>query len=159
MFKTILNMLVGAFVCAAVGAAFAVVGTPPLPSNGFGAVDGAWLNGLAGGTNYTFQSGIVAAGTNQATGTQLPAGIFLIEVDTTASGTGVNLPPCIPGTQAVLYNNGATTLAVYPTVPNNPLTAAQDTINNATSLGAGSGLASHVSIAFACAKAGNWNAS
>lgn len=158
MFKTILNMLVGAFVCAAVGAAFAVVGTPPIPSNGFGAVDGTWLNGLAGGTNYTFQSGITAAGTTQATATQLPAGIFLLEVDTAATNAGVNLPPCIPGTQAILYNNtAAAPLLVYPTVANNPITAAQDTINSNTSLTGG--LATHTSIAFACAKVGVWNAS
>lgn len=155
MFKTILNMLAGALVAAAVGAAFAVTGNPPV--NGFQTPDGTWLLGLSGGTNYTYQSGITAAGTNQATGAQLPAGIFLLEVDTTASGTGVNLPPCIPGTQAVLYNNGANPLAVFPAVANNPITAAQDTINSGTFLSGN--LASHVSIAFACAKAGVWNAS
>lgn len=157
MIKTALNMLAGAFICALVSAALAVVGTPPIPSNGFGMVDGTWLNGLAGGTNYSYQSGISAAGTTQATATQLPAGIFLLEVDTVGSGAGVNLPPCVPGTQNVLYNNGANPLAVYPSVTNNPITAAQDTINNGSSLSGN--LASHVSIAFACAKAGVWNAS
>lgn len=155
MLKTILNMVVGAFVTAAVGAAFAVTGQVPV--NGFAVPDGTWLLGLSGGTNYTYQSGITGAGTTQATATQLPAGIFLLEVDTTAASTGVNLPPCIPGTQAVLYNNGANPLIVYPAVANNPITAAQDTINNGTTLSGN--LASHVSIAFACAKAGVWNAS
>jgi hypothetical protein len=155
MFKTILNMLVGALITTAVGAAFAVTGN--IPPNGFAAIDGTWLNGLAGGTNYTYQSGLVAAGTNQATALQLPAGIYMLEVDTTSSSTGVALPPCIPGTQTILYNNGANPLAVYPAVANNPITAAQDTINNGTSLSGN--LAAHTPIAFACAKAGNWNAS
>lgn len=155
MFKTILNMLVGALVAAGVSAAFAVTGN--VPPNGFAAIDGTFINGLASGTNYTYQYGIVAAGTNQATATQLPAGIYMLEVDTAASSTGVNLPPCIPGTQTILYNNGANPLAVYPAVANNPITAAQDTINNGTSLSGN--LASHTPIAFACAKAGNWNAS
>lgn len=157
MLKTIRDMLVGAFCCAAVGYAAAVTGTPPVPSNGFGLVDGAWLTGLAGGTNYTFQSGITAAGTTQATATQLGAGIYLYEVDTAASSTGVALPPCIAGTQNVMYNNGAQTLTIYPSIANNPVTAAQDTINNGTSLSGG--LASHASIAFSCAKNGVWGAS
>lgn len=155
MFKTILNMLAGALITAAVSAAFAVTGQVPL--NGFAAIDGTWLLGLSGGTNYTYQSGITAAGTNQATATQLPAGIYMLEVDTTASSTGVNAPPCIPGTQFILHNNGANPLAIYPAVANNPITAAQDTINNGTSLSGN--LASHTPIAFACAKAGVWNAS
>lgn len=155
MLKTICNMLVGAILSAAVGYAAAVTGTPPI--GGPGLVDGVWLNGLAGGTNYAFQSGITAAGTTQATATQLAAGIYLYEVDTAASSTGVALPPCIAGTQNVLYNNGAQTLTIYPSIANNPVTAAQDTINNSTSLP--SGLASHASIAFSCAKNGVWGAS
>lgn len=155
MFKTMAHMLVGAFMAAAVSAAFAVTGTVPLP--GFAAIDGTWLLGLSGGQNYSYQSGLTAAGTTQATATQLPAGIYLMEVDTTPSSAGVNAPPCIPGTQFVLHNNGANPLAIYPAVANNPITAAQDTINNGTSLSGN--LASHTPIAFACAKAGVWNAS
>jgi hypothetical protein len=153
MFRTLRDMLLGAFVCAAIGAAVAAVGTPP--GTGPGLVDGAWLNGLAGGQNYTYQSGISAAGTTQATGTQLPTNIYLIEIDTVASSTGVNLPPCIPGTQIQIYNNGANTLTIYPAVANNPITAAQDTINNTTSIT----LNSHVATSPACAKAGVWYAS
>src|SRR5258707_10331172 len=93
--STILNMAIGAFVAAAIGAALAVVGTPP--GTGPQLVDGAWLNGLAGGSNYTFQSGIAAAGTTQATATQLPAGIYFVEVDTVPSGAGVNFPAFFPG--------------------------------------------------------------
>jgi hypothetical protein len=151
MFKTILNMLAGAMIVAAVGAAFAV-GNPPV--NGYAVPDGVWLLGLAGGQNNSYQSGITAAGTTQATATQLPSGIALIEADTVASSTGVNLPPCLPGTELSLYNNGAQTLTVYPAVANNPVTAAQDTINNGTSLT--SGIATHVLQYFSCAKAGVW---
>src|ERR1700731_1463542 len=153
MLKTLRDMLLGAMICAVIGTAVAAVGTPP--GTGPGLVDGAWLNGLAGGQNYTYQSGITAAGTTQATATQLPTNIYLIEIDTVASSTGVNLPPCIPGTQMQIYNNGANTPPIYPAVPNNPITAAQDTINNGTSIT----LASHVATSPACAKAGVWYAS
>jgi hypothetical protein len=153
MFKTIRDMLAGALVCAAVGSAFAVVGTPP--GTGMGLVDGTWLMGLAGSQNNTFQSGITAAGTTQATATALPAGIYLIEVDTAAASTGVALPPCIPGTEINVYNNGANTITVYPAVANNPISAAQDTINNGTTLSGG--LATHTPQVFSCAKAGVWS--
>jgi hypothetical protein len=153
MLKTIRDMILGAIICAAIGAAMATVGTPP--GTGPSLIDGAWLNGLAGGSNYTYQYGISAAGTTQATGTMLPTGIYLIEIDTVASSAGVNLPPCIPGTQMQIYNNGANTLTIYPAVANNPLTSAQDTINNTTTLS----LSSHTATSPACAKAGNWYAS
>lgn len=153
MFKTILNMLAGALIIAGISAASAVVGQRP--HSGFQAVDGLWLQGLAGGQNYDYQSGITAAGTTQTTAAALPTNIFLIEVDTVASGTGVNLPTCIPGTQLQIYNNGANTLTIYPAVANDPATGAQDTINNATSIT----LASHVATSPACAKAGVWFAS
>ena len=151
MIKTILNMLAGAAVCAAVTAALAI-GTPP--GTGPSLIDGAWLNGVVGGQNWLYQYGVTAAGTTQATATALPLGIALVEVDTTASSTGVNLPPCLPGTALSLYNNGANTLAVYPAVANNPISAAQDTINNTTSFS----IATHVSGLFFCAKAGVWAA-
>lgn len=153
MLKTIVNFLAGALVAAAVSAAFAITGQAPV--NGFAVPDGTWLLGLAGGQNYSYQSGISAAGTTQATATQLPSGIYLLEVDTAAASSGVTVPTCIPGTQLVLHNNGANTMTIYPAVANNPATAAQDTINNATSIT----LATHTPIAFACAKAGIWNAS
>lgn len=153
MLKTIRDMIIGAFVAAAVGAAMAVTGTPPV--NGYQTPDGTWLLGLAGGQNYTYQYGITAAGTTQATATQLPSGVFLVEIDTAAASTGVTLPTCVPGTQMQIYNNGAQTVTIYPAVVNNPATAAQDTINNATSIT----LASHVATSPACAKAGVWFAS
>jgi hypothetical protein len=153
MLKATLNMLVGAFFAAAVGAAFAV-GNVPLP--GFQSVDGSWLLALAGGQNYSYQYGITAAGTTQATATQLPAGVRLLEIDTAAASTGVALPPCLQGTAVSLYNNGANTLAIYPAIANNPVTAAQDTINSGTSFSGG--IATHVSGLFFCAKNGVWAA-
>lgn len=152
MLKTIANMLVGALVAASITAALAVVGTPPI--GGPALVDGAWLNGIVGGQNYSYQSGITAAGTTQATATALPSGIYLVELDTVAASTGAALPSCLQGTQIFLYNNGAQTLTVYPAVANNPVTAAQDTINNTTSVT----VASHVSEYFFCAKNGVWAA-
>jgi hypothetical protein len=135
--------------------ALAVVGTPPTPYGGPALQDSQWLLGLSQGNNYAFQSGISAAGTTQATATALPSGVFLIEVDTAAASSGINLPFCIPGLQLQIYNNGAQTLTIYPAVANNPLTSAQDTINNTTTLS----LSSHTATSPACAKAGNWFAS
>lgn len=154
MLKTIRDMILGAIVAGSVTAALAVVGNPPV--NGFQTPDGAWLQGVVNGQNYSYQYGISAAGTTQATATQLPAGIYLMEVDTAASSTGVALPPCFQGVQSFLYNNGAQTLTVYPAVANNPITAAQDTINNGTTLSGG--IASHAAALFFCAKNGVWAA-
>lgn len=154
MFKTIVNMFVGAFLVAAVGTAFAVVGTPPIP--GPALQDGVWLNGLAAGQNYSFQSGITAAGTNQATSTQLANGIRMFEIATTAASTGVALPPCIAGAAVSVYNNGASTLAVFPAIANNPITLAQDTINSGTAFSGG--VATHVALLAFCPKNGVWAA-
>ena len=152
MFKTIRDMLLGAVVAGMVGYAAAVVGTPP--GTGPSLIDGAWLNGLAGGQNYNYQYGLTAAGSSQATALQLAAGYGLYEVDTTASSTGVALPACIQGAAFALYNNGAQTLTIYPQIANNPITAAQDTINNGTSVTA----ATQILKAFSCAKNGVWGA-
>ena len=150
MFKTIFNMLAGAFIVT--GVAFATVGTPPI--GGPGLVDGVWLNGLAGGQNMTYQYGLTAVGTNQATALQLPAGIYMLEVDTAGSGgaTGVALPPCIQGTQVVVEDNTAYTIDVYPSIANNPVTAAQDTINNTTS----TTITTYAQKRFSCGKNGVW---
>lgn len=153
MFKTIFNMLAGALIVTGIGAAFAV-GNVPQP--GFGAIDGDWLLGLANGRNRSYQYNISAAGTTQATATQLPSDVSLIEVDTAAASSGVNLPLCRQGTILSLYNNGAQTLTVYPQVNNNPATGAQDTINSGTTLSGG--MATHTAELFFCAKNGNWAA-
>jgi hypothetical protein len=159
MFKTIGNMLIGAIVAASVGAAVALVGIPPIPATGPGLVDGTWLNGLAGGTNRLFQSGITAAGTNQATALQLPAGIALLEVDTAAASTGVALPQCVAGTFLLLSNAGAQTLSIYGSATANSLVtpAANDTIN-ATAGSTAYTIATNTNAVFFCPKNGGWKA-
>jgi hypothetical protein len=153
MLKTILNFLAGALIAAAVGAALAVTGTPP--GTGPGLVDGAWLNGVAGGQNATFVSGITCTGTTQANAFQLTPGFTLIEIDAAAGGTGCNLPTAIPGVEISIFNNTANNaLNIYPTVPNNPATGAQDTINNTTSVQ----ITSRAAKYFWSAKTGNWAA-
>ncbi len=153
MFKNIASGLLAMMLGSSVALA-ANVGIQP--NNGFGSVDGTWLNGLAGGSNYSYQYGITAIGTNQATAAQLPANIYLLEVDTAGSGgaTGVALPPCLQGTQIFLNDNTAYTIDVYPAVANNPVTAAQDTINNSTS----TTITTYAVKVFSCGKNGVWSA-
>lgn len=156
MLKTVLNMMFGALICAAIGTAWAVVGIPPLPNGQEALINQTWLLGLAGGSNYSYQYGITAVGTNQATAAQLPANVYLIQVDTAGSGgaTGVALPPCLQGTQLFVNDNTAYTFDVYPAVANNPITAAQDTINNSTS----TTITTYAVKVFSCAKNGVWSA-
>lgn len=137
-------------------AAIAGVGTPPIPSNGFGAVDGTWLNGLAGGLNETYQYGLTATGSTQAGAAQMPSGIALLEVDssTASTGIGIALPFCYQGMELSIYDNTANNLTAYPNVTNNPQTAAQDTINNTTSVT----ITAHTPEYFSCAKNGIWSA-
>ncbi len=130
--------------------AVAATGTPP--GQGPQLVDGAWLHGLSGGLNQRYAAGLTAAGSGQSTAAQIPAGYYLVEFDTVASSTGGYLPFCLPGTTLFIYNNGAQTLTVYPNPTNNPTTAAQDTINNTTSVS----ISSHAALKFGCAKAGVW---
>lgn len=133
MLKTIRDMLIGACVAAAFGAAVAAVGTPP--TNGPQLVDGTWLNGLAGGQNYTYQSGITAhAGGTQAACLSLTPGISMYQVSTVASGNdSVCLPFAVAGTTLVLANAAASnTLAIYAQPNNNQLTGVGDTINAAS---------------------------
>lgn len=137
-------------VVAGVTAAFGLIGTPP--GTGPQLIDGGWLNGLAGGLNNLYVSGLTAAGTTQATAASIPSGYYLVEADTVASGTGFALPFAVPGTDLLFYNNGANTVTIYPNVTNNPSTSAQDTINNTTSVT----VTSHGSQSFSVAKAGNW---
>ena len=126
--------------------------TGNVPLSGFRLIDGDFVNGLAGGQNGIYQSGLTATGSTQATALQLAGGITLFELDTVASSTGVAMPAALAGTEISIYNNGAQTLTVYPLIANNPITAAQDTINNGTSTTA----ATHTSLYFFCAKNGIW---
>src|SRR5581483_739598 len=106
MLKTIRDMLIGALVAASVSAALAVVGTAP--PNGFAAIDGTFVNGLANGQNFSYQYGITAhAGGTQAACLNLTPGIYLYEVDTVASGNdSVCVPFALQGTNFSLRNAG-----------------------------------------------------
>lgn len=156
--KTILNMLCGAFLCALVGAALAVTGTPPIPSNGFGAVDGTWLNGLAGGQNELYQNGITAhAGGTQAACFGLQPGVQLYEVDTVATtADSVCLPFASAGADIQIRNAGANSMSIYGLATNNPLTAAADTING-TAGGTAYTVGANTNAACFVAKNGNWS--
>jgi len=132
------------------------VGNPPLAGMEEGLVDANWLRGLAAQQNSTFQSGITASGSTQAGAFQLPSGVALFEIDTATSAQGVALPPAIAGTEITIYNNTAqTNLVVYPSIVNNFLTGAQDTINNTTSLAFS---AARQVMSIVCAKTGVWAA-
>lgn len=159
MLKTIRDMLFGAVVTSAVGAAMAVTGTPPIPSNGFGLVDGTWLNGLAGGTNYAYQYSITAhAGGGQASAFQLPQFINMFQVSTVATtGDSVALPQCIQGSYMFLSNSGASTLDVYGSPIVNGTTGTLDTIN-ATAGTSAYTLTTNTNAVFFCAKNGAWSA-
>lgn len=56
-------------------------------------------------------TGLTAAGTTQATALQLSA--VMNAIGTTASSTGVKLPPCEAGAVVYVYNGGANTLQIY----------------------------------------------
>ena len=146
------KILFAAFAALLAGSVMAlgVTGTPP--GTGFQMVDGAWLNGLAGGVNNAYISGLTAAGTTQATCTPLPAGYYLNEADTVSASTGFCLPFAYAGTDLLFYNNGLQTVTIYPSIANNLITAAQDTINNTTS----ATINAHTGTAFTCAKTGTW---
>lgn len=139
-----------AAVLALSGMAYAAQGTKP--QQGYELMEGRYILGIAGGVNYSYQSGIAAAGTTQATSTPIAANIRLIEVDTAVTGAGISLPPAIAGTAVSIYNNGAGTMTVYPAIANNPTTGAQDTIDNTTSTTIGT----HAHGFFFAAKNGNW---
>jgi hypothetical protein len=145
-------LLLGAMICAAATGALAATGV--VPQNGFGTVDGTFVNGLAAGQNQTYVYGLTATGSTQAGALQLAPANALVEVDTAASGTGVALPAAIQGTEVSIYNNGANTLTVYPAIANNSATGSQDTINNGTSFSGG--VATHVSVYCFSAKTGVW---
>ena len=167
LLRNIANWTMGAVIFAGVSAAIASnitggpVGVPPIPATGPGMVDGTWLNVLAGGQNFSYQSGITAkAGGTQALATQLPVGIYLIEVDTVATtGDSVALPQCFQGSSLLIRNAGSGTLYVYGNVANNPLlsTATADTINAVAGSTAYT-LTTNTNAIFFCAKNGAWSA-
>lgn len=159
MFKEVSAVLAAILLSA--GLAFAVTGQPPLTGSGNTLPDSNWLNGLAGGQNFTYQSGLAAVGTNQATALQLGSGIYLFEVDTAGSGgaTGVALPSCVAGTVLNILNNTAYTFDVYPSIANNSAlaTPAQDVIVVAGSAGTTStSQTTYTGKTYSCAKTGTW---
>lgn len=91
---------------------------------------------------------VSAAGTTQATGTQLKA--QLNNVTTVGAGAGVNLPASAAGLSVVVQNNGVNPLLVYP------LIGATDTINGAA---ATVGVALHPGSVgqFNCTAPGAWS--
>ncbi len=91
---------------------------------------------------HGFVSGLTATGTNQATGLQLSQLAPLVEVNTVAAGTGVLLPPAIPGAEMFIFNNGANTLTVYGHL-------AADTILNVTT---GAAILVQTGVAFWCGR-------
>lgn len=127
-----------------------MVGVVPTP--GPQLIDGDFVNGIAAGRNATNADNLTAAGTTQATAAVVPPNNKLVRVGTTAASTGIALPSALKGTEIKIYNGGANTLTVYPAVANNPVTAAQDTINGSTSITA----ATVTSLSFFCPKDGVW---
>lgn len=129
------------------------------PDRGFQLVDGQWLRGLSDGLNRSVAIGITAhAGGTQAAAFQLPANRQMIEVDTVAAGNdSVLLPFSSAGTMLTVFNNGASTLAIYANPNNNALTGAPDVINKTTNTTSYT-LTTGQSAMFSCAKNGIWAA-
>lgn len=108
--------------------------------NGFVKVSKPFIHGM--------ERGIVATGTTIADAYQLSLEFNWIA--TTASGTGVKLPELnasLIGTRIKIRNNGANTLAIYPT--------AGQTINGG-SAGASVNLATVTTAEYVADLAGNW---
>lgn len=132
-----------------------MTGIPPVQNAGPVLPDGAWLQGLANGQNSSYLSGVAAAGNSQATATQLPPNFRMIEIDTVPVGSGVALPPAVPGTEILLYVQVNQNLVVFPSILANPLTGTQDTINSGASLTI-NGVGGGASRIFFCVKLGAW---
>lgn len=130
-------------------AAYAAIGNAP--TSGFQLIDADWLNGLAGGHNFTFQNGLTAVGTNQATSLQLADRISFLEIDTSSSSTGAALPHALGGVTVTVINNTANNITIFPAIANNSA-GNQDTINNTTSYT----LNAHTAQGFTSAKTGVW---
>lgn len=143
------RFLVAGFLMLFASIGYAAIGI--IPHSGFQAVDGDWLLGLSGGHNFTFQNGLTAVGTNQATSLQLADRVSFLEIDTSAASTGAALPFALGGVTITIINNTANNLTIYPSIANNSA-GSQDTINNATSYT----LNARTAQGFTSAKAGVW---
>jgi hypothetical protein len=120
-------------------------------------VAGAWItNGLGHGytsiyPTVSFQNGIAAAGTTQATATPLTACIN--RVVTAAASSGVALPVSAAGMTITIANAGANPLAIYP------FNASGDSINaEAINTALTVPLPVNKAATFTCAVAGQWTA-
>lgn len=143
------RFLAAGFLLLFASISYAAIGI--VPHSGFQAVDGDWLNGLAGGHNFTSQNGLTAVGTNQATSLQLADRISFLEVDTSSASTGAALPFALSGVTITVINNTANNITLYPAIANNSA-GNQDTINNTTSYT----LNAHTAQGFTSAKLGIW---
>ena len=116
-------------------------------SNGLGT---GYAKNPSGGSvleTVQFADALTAAGTTQATGLQLTAGVNTIS--TVAANTGVNLPASAAGLQVTVINTGANQLLVYP------YQGSSDTINGVAASG-GVSLFPGVIAQFNCTAAGAW---
>lgn len=109
------------------------------------------INSLVNNNAASAAYNITAAGTSQATATQLRC--VINEVDIVASGAGVNLPSTkgnikTPYRLCAIINNGANPLFVYPAQ------GTADTINGTSSVSVASGSA----ILYVSASHNNWSA-
>jgi hypothetical protein len=114
-----------------------------------GLATGYAKNPTSGSVIETVQSAdtISAAGTTQATGTQLVAAMN--NVTTVGAGSGVNLPASSAGLSVTVQNSGANPLQVYPFI------GATDTINGAVAT-VGIALLPGTVAVFNCTTAGAW---
>lgn len=79
---------------------------------GFRLVDGAQLNAVTADGQVSSTQSAVANGTTKATGTQITTAITNFGT-VGASGIAI-LPPAVPGSQVLVFNNGANTLTLDP---------------------------------------------
>jgi hypothetical protein len=157
MLKNIAAMLFGAFMSAAVGGAFALLGTQPQQSGDEALINQQWLYNLAAGNNWIYQNTLTAhAGGTQAACLNLPTAAFLIQISTVAtSGDSVCLPFAGAGDSAMIANAGANPVSIYAQSGTNLLTATTDTINGTTNTSAYSVTNATNAICFA-PKNGTW---
>jgi hypothetical protein len=158
--KTFRDMAIGAvltFAAMFAASAVAVVGTPP--DQGFRMIDGQWAQGVAQGANFSYAAGITAhAGGGQTSCQNIPAGIYLVQIDTVAStNDSVCMPFAVAGTNLSIRNNGAQQLGIWAQPNNNVITAALDQINNTSNTSAAYTLTAQNIVECFVAKNGSWS--
>ena len=123
---------------------------PSLTPRGYRLVDAGELYQLLN-TLFGVQSGVTAAGSTAATATRCTGGV--IDVTTGGAGTGIMLPPALPGKRVVVFNETATAVIVYGLTGR-----VNDTItpNTSSTPAASVSVAANGSAEFVCGKANNW---